>query len=380
MAKIGSKELIRDINSHLVLEIILNEGPISRANISTKVGLTKATVSAIVAELIEKKLVREIGSDDTSLGRKPILLEFCNENGNVISIDLAVDTITVFTSDLRGNHCGLKQYKNQFDKNTIILRLINLIDETIESLEDTPLGVVGISIAIHGVTYNNEILFAPYYDYSELPLAQEIEKRFGIPVCIENEANLLAIGERAFRRKNEDLVAISVHSGIGAGIIIDGNLHTGNNGLAGEIGHSIVVTDGRSCPCGNHGCLEQYASEKAVFKDFAEKKGVISVTIDEFVAAYNNHDEDAIYYTKEFSKYIAVAINNVFHSYNPDVIVINSLLVTYIPEVIDFIKSHFISRMSKFCELEPSGLQDSSILIGGVVLCMENYLGVNLLI
>ena len=63
MAKIGSKELIRDINSHLVLEIILNEGPISRANISTKVGLTKATVSAIVAELIEKKLVREIGSD-----------------------------------------------------------------------------------------------------------------------------------------------------------------------------------------------------------------------------------------------------------------------------------------------------------------------------
>lgn len=375
---VGSKELIRDINSHLVLEVILNEGPISRATISTKVGLTKATVSAIVSELIEKKLIREIGSDDTSLGRKPILLEFCNENGNVISIDLSVDTITVFTSDLRGNHCGIKQYKNQFDKNSIIIRLINLIDETLDAIEDTPLGVVGISIAVHGVVDNNNIVFAPYYDYTDLPLAKEIEEKFGIPVCIENEANLLAIGERAFRRKNENLIAVSVHTGIGAGIIIDGKLYPGHNGLAGEIGHSIVVADGSPCPCGNRGCLEQYASEKAVLRDFAEKKGVISVSLDEFVAAYNKMDADAITITDRFAKYISVGINNLVHSFNPDVIVINSLLVTYIPKLLDMIRSHLISRMSKYCLLEPSGLQDSSILIGGVVLCMENYLGVTL--
>lgn len=377
---VGSKELIRDINSHLVLEVILNEGPISRATISTKVGLTKATVSAIVSELIEKKLIREIGSDDTSLGRKPILLEFCNENGNVISIDLSVDYITVFTSDLRGNHCGLKQYKNQYDKSNIALRLINLIDETIEGLDDTPLGVVGITIAIHGVTNNNEIIFAPYYDYTGLPLANVIEEKFGIPVCIENEANLLAIGERAFRRVNENLVAMSVHSGIGVGIIIDGKLYKGHSGLAGEVGHSIIVAGGRQCPCGNEGCLEQYASEKAVLRDYAEKKGVISVTLDEFVAEYNKHDEDAIELINNFSKYISVAINNLHHSYDPDVIVINSLLITYIPELLSLIKSHSTSRMSKYINLEPSGLQDSSTLIGGVVLTIQNYLGVNLLI
>lgn len=377
---VGSKELIRDINTHLVLEVILNEGPISRATISTKVGLTKATVSAIVADLIEKKLIREIGSDDTSLGRKPILLEFCNENGNVISIDLAVDYITVFTSDLRGNHCGLKQYKNQFDKNMIIMRLINLIDETIETLEDTPLGVVGISIAIHGVTNNNEVIFAPYYDYTDLPIAKAIEDKFGIPVCIENEANLLAIGEHAFRRKNEDLVAFSVHSGIGVGIIIDGKLHKGHSGLAGEVGHSIIVAGGRPCPCGNMGCLEQYASEKAILRDYAEKKGVISVTLDEFVADYNRNDEDAKALIENFAMYISVAINNVHHSFDPDVIVINSLLVTYIPELLPMIKNNMVGRMSKFCVVEPSGLQDTSTLVGGIVLTMQNYLGVNLLI
>lgn len=377
---VGSKELIRDINTHLVLEVILNEGPISRATISTKVGLTKATVSAIVADLMEKKLIREIGSDDTSLGRKPILLEFCNENGNVISIDLAVDYITVFTSDLRGNHCGLKQYKNQFDKNMIIVRLINLIDETIETLEDTPLGVVGISIAIHGVTNNNEVIFAPYYDYTDLPIAKAIEDKFGIPVSIENEANLLAIGEHSFRRKNENLVALSVHSGIGVGIIIDGKLYKGHSGLAGEIGHSIIVAGGRACPCGNMGCLEQYASEKAILRDYAEKKGVISVTLDEFVADYNKNDKDAIELIKSFAMYISVAINNVHHSFDPDVIVINSLLVTYVPELLPMIKNNMVGRMSKLCVVEPSGLQDTSTLVGGIVLSMQNYLGVNLLI
>lgn len=375
---VGSKELIRDINSHLILETILNEGPVSRATVSTKVGLTKATVSAIVSELIDKQLIREIGSDDTSLGRKPILLEFCHENGNVISIDLGVDTITVFTSDLKGNHCGLKQYKNSYDKSNISIRLINLIDETIDSLSDTPLGVVGITIALHGIVLDNNIIFAPYYDYSDLPIAKDIEDKFGIPVSIENEANLLAIGERAFRKNSEDLVALSVHSGIGAGIIVDGKLHFGRNGLCGEIGHSIVVADGKPCPCGNNGCLEQYASEKAILKEYSARKGIVSITLDEFVSAYNHHDEDAIEIIKQFSTYISVGINNLLHTVDPDVIVINSLLVTYIPELIDMIKEKLQNRMSKYCKLEASSLQDSSILIGGIVLAMQNYLGVSM--
>ena len=87
----GSKELIRDINSHLILEIILREGKISRAALSKQSGLTKATVSAIVLELIEKNLVIEVGSDDTSMGRKPILLTFNASCGHVLSIDLNAD-------------------------------------------------------------------------------------------------------------------------------------------------------------------------------------------------------------------------------------------------------------------------------------------------
>ena len=136
----GSKELIRDINSHLVLEAVLNEGPISRAAMASKLGLTKATISAIVSELMEKQLVREIGSDDTSLGRKPILLEFCRENGHILSIDMGVNFITAFTSDLTCNDCGLKQFPNNYSRDNIISGLIYIINSCIEALPETPFG------------------------------------------------------------------------------------------------------------------------------------------------------------------------------------------------------------------------------------------------
>ena len=125
----GSKELIRDINSHLILEIILREGKISRAALSKQSGLTKATVSAIVLELIEKNLVIEVGSDDTSMGRKPILLTFNASCGHVLSIDLNVDTIAAMTSNLLGENCRLKQYPNTTDRDTILPLLISVIRE-----------------------------------------------------------------------------------------------------------------------------------------------------------------------------------------------------------------------------------------------------------
>ena len=97
----GSKELIRDINSHLVLETIVNNGTVSRADLSKMLGLTKATISSLVQLLIEEGLVIEIGSAQTEKGRKPILLDLNQREGHVISLDLSVDTITVLTCDLR---------------------------------------------------------------------------------------------------------------------------------------------------------------------------------------------------------------------------------------------------------------------------------------
>lgn len=375
----GSKELIRDINSHLVLETILNEGPISRAAISNKLGLTKATISTIVADLLEKQLVREIGSVDTSLGRKPILLEFCKEHGHIISVDLGVNLITIFTSDLKGNNCGLKQYGNNYSRYSVIDGVIELIAQTIRSLPPTLFGVVGICLGIHGVIHENQITFTPYYNYEQLPFAKKLEDFFHIPVTLENEANLSVLGEKSFCYNLPNMVGISIHSGIGIGIIIDNKLYTGFNGNAGEFGHSIVEANGRDCPCGNKGCLEQYASERAILHDYARLKKISSAYIDDFIAAHAAGDPDAVAMAEQFVRYISVGMNNLLNIFNPDVIVINSSFTMYIPDLITKIEAQLKNRMNKYCTLVPSGLQDISILLGGVCVCINRFLGVDYL-
>ncbi len=374
----GSKELIRDINSHLVLETILNEGPISRAAIAAKLGLTKATISAIVSELIEKKMVREIGSDSAALGRKPILLEFCRENGHILSIDLGVSAIVAFTSDLQGNHCGLKQYRNHFSRKTILEGLAGIIQKTMEGLPETPFGVVGICIGIHGTVYENEITFAPYYDYAGLPLAKTLTERFHVPVYLENEANLSVVGEQSYCFHARDMIGVSVHAGIGVGIIIGGQLYTGSHGNAGEFGHTIVEAHGRKCPCGNQGCLEQYASERAILNDYAKALAVKSVTIDRLIADYNARDAIAVSMIDRFVSYICVGINNLLNTFNPEVIVINSAFTIYIPDLTARIEAQLKNRMNA-CEIVPSGLQDTSILLGGVCVCIHHFSGVHYL-
>jgi hypothetical protein len=180
----GSKELIRDINTNLVLETIINHNTISRASIAKHLGLTKATISAIVQELINKKLVIEIGSDDTSLGRKPILLSLHKKAGYVICLDIGVDTTSALVSDLAGEDCSLKQIKTPRNTANMVNVLIDLI-ESMKLPKDAPYGLVGITLGIHGVITNNQVSFAPYYNLNGINLAEGLSSIFMLPYILK---------------------------------------------------------------------------------------------------------------------------------------------------------------------------------------------------
>ncbi|MDY3918308.1 MAG: ROK family transcriptional regulator [Candidatus Limivivens sp.] len=372
----GSKELIRDINSHLVLETIVNDGPISRADLSKKLGLTKATISSLVQLLIDENLVIEVGSAQTEKGRKPILLDLNQREGHVISLDLGVDTITVLTCDLRGTHCRLHQYPNNAAGKEILPLLKAILRQTIEGLPPTKCGIAGISLGIHGVTHQNQAVFTPYYSLEGLDLAGLLQEHFQIPVFMENEANLSVLGERTFSFDYPNMINISVHSGIGLGILIDDRLYTGKNGYAGEFGHTIVVPGGRPCPCGNRGCIEQYASERAILREISEKKSR-RITLDQFISLYTQKDADACHAMDEFILYMSVCINNILNTFNPDAIVINSSFIIYLPDIMKTLSASLRNRMDKYCTLLPSGLQDTAILLGGACVVIKNFLGID---
>lgn len=369
----GSKELIRDMNTQLVLGIIMNEGPISRASIAVKSGLTKATISAIVQILLDKYLVLEIGSDDTKKGRKPILLELNKNCGYIISVDLSTDYITVLTANLMGENCALKRYENDTTQDTIMDRLAEIIASTIVRIPDCVYGVVGIALSIHGVIHDNRIVFIPYSPYQDIDFAKNLEAHFHIPVILENEANLFVLGEWAYSFKTKNMLGISVHSGIGLGIIMNDHLITGQDGYAGEFGHTIIEIDGRPCPCGNLGCLEQYASERSLLKELSAVKGE-KICAEKFAGLYRQNDSDAINTMNLFVKYICIGINNLLHTFNPDIIVINSSFTMYFPEICDDITQHLQNTLKRYCHLAPSHLQDTAILLGGVYLCRQRFL------
>ena len=372
---IANQEMIRDNNRRQVLEYIANHPPISRAALAKKLNLTKATISNIVQELIDQRLVREIGSAQTSLGRKPILLEFHKKCGYAFSIDVHPSRIITLLTDLKGEDCRLKEYPFR-KEDDLLACLKKIISLTLPLCQDSRYKIVGISIGIYGVVQNNCIEFTPYYSLPIQNLAELLEEAFGIPITVENESNLSVLGESVFHSHCRNMIHLNVHDGIGMGILINGQLYRGQDGFAGEIGHTILFPDGKPCPCGNNGCLEQYASEKAILEEYAFLTGRTHITIDTFLREYQEQKPEALHMAELFVKYMSIAINNIINTFNIELVVLNSSFSNYIPDINKRIEEYLARHQNRGCRIISSRLQDISGLMGGICISVEHFLGI----
>lgn len=374
----GSSELIRDINTQSVIRTIIENEPTSRAKVAQALGITKATVSTIVQTLLDKELVLEgdnVMLSGTQKGRKAIPLTMNRSCGYIVSIDLGYEMVSVMTSNLLGGSCSLFRFATPATEEDLISRLILEIRKAEAELPDSRYGLIGIAIGVHGVVHHNKIIFLPYaaFHSDSLDLVTPLEEAFDVPVLMENEANLSVLGEWFHCHHTNEMLYISIHSGIGVGIIMRDQLVKGKNGFAGEFGHTIISANGRECPCGNHGCLEQYASERALFLELARRKG-FPVNADIYEQLYMKGDPDARALMEDFIFYISIGINNLLNSFNPDIIVLNTVLIRCRPTLCQDITDHLRNNMKKYCNLIPSTLQDTSILLGGVYLIQNQFL------
>lgn len=372
---IATQEMIRDNNRRLVLEYIVNNPPVSRADLSKHLKLTKATISAIVQDLLLQNLILEIGSAKTSLGRKPILLEFNQQYGYVLAIDVRPRQILTLTSDLKGENCHVREYPFSPEEQLFSI-LSGIIQETLKEYELKNRKILGISIGIYGVVQKNQVLFTPYYPLPDPDLGSLLEERFHIPVLVENEANLSVLGESAFHDNCRNMIHINVHDGIGMGILIDGHLYKGKDGYAGEFGHTILFPDGKPCPCGNRGCFELYASEKAILEEYGKQTRKEKVTIDEFLSDYSRKIPQAQDMMELFVKYMSIGINNLINTFNTDLIVLNSSFSNYIPDINSRIVEYLARHQNRDCSIIPSSLQEISGLMGGIRLSCEHFLDI----
>jgi predicted NBD/HSP70 family sugar kinase len=253
-------------NESLVLRAVYDYAPLSRADIARLTGLTRTTVSEVVGDLLEDGLVREIGRGRSRGGKAPILLEVIDDARYVVGLDLGEQRFVGALVNLRGAiRLNRAIDVANLDGDEALAAVYRLVDDLLAASPRPPLGIgVGTPGLVESTT--GTIRWAVNLDWQDLALGALLRDRYGLPVRVVNDSQAAAYAEYLFvdGPRVPNLVAIKVGRGIGAGIILGGELFQGDGFGAGEVGHVRIVDDGALCRCGRTGCLETVASSRAV--------------------------------------------------------------------------------------------------------------------
>jgi predicted NBD/HSP70 family sugar kinase len=271
------QEALRQHNLALVLQCIAADEPVSRAGISAVTGLTKTTVSSLVDDLVGAGLVTELGPEASGkIGRPGSALVLNRSRFVGIGLEINVDYIAVCVANLVGEVRSLRTRPrdNRGQSPTKVLgRAVRMTSNAITSAQAAGFTVAGLAVAVPGpVEIDRGLLrLAPNLGWVDVPVAEILADRLGtreLSVLVDNEANLAALGELWFGGHDglDDFVHVSGEVGVGAGIVIDGELFRGVRGFAGEVGHVTVQPNGPRCRCGARGCLEQLAGQEAILR------------------------------------------------------------------------------------------------------------------
>ncbi|MFD0828958.1 ROK family protein [Neobacillus sp. M.A.Huq-85] len=378
----GDAAYIKKINRSLIIRNIIKEGMISRADLSKVTALTRATISAQVADLLDEGLIIETQLEHNSVGRKPIMLSINSQAGYALGIDLDYGQLSFTLTDLLGQPISSISIQiNTIDYSEILQILISQIKKFQKDYSDSQYGIVGIVIAIHGLVSKEEVIhYVPRLKWDDLNLKGDLEKEIEIPIYLENNANLCSFAERVYLHHDTDnLLCATLYSGIGIGMMMKDEFFRGHDGYAGEAGHMIIVPEGKPCNCGNMGCWEKYASESSIFEYLSEKRKVKNLTYEQIQTWLDEGDEEVHNMLGKLIYYLAIGLNNMINMYNPDVIVLESELLRMYPDSLNKIKRNLTSSISHYRELIISDFGKKSVVLGACALAIKNFLDVPML-
>ncbi|WP_046472439.1 ROK family transcriptional regulator [Allosalinactinospora lopnorensis] len=279
-AGVSGQRAIRANNLGVVLRTVRRLAPCSRAEVAAAAGLTKSTVSSLVAELIEYGLLRESGATSVrKVGRPGLMLEVDESSVAAIGLEVNVDYLTVVALDLTGGELFSRHI--DFDARSAgpaasVCRMAGLIADSLVDPLLSQRRILGVGIAVPGLidTATGTVRNAPNLGWRDFPLGESLAASptapmlRGIPVLADNDVSLGVLAEHRHGHLagTPDLVYITGEVGIGAGLLADGVLLRGAGGYSGEIGHISLLPGGPACVCGRHGCLEALAGIEAILR------------------------------------------------------------------------------------------------------------------
>jgi len=369
-----NNENARTENIKKVISTLIAGETLSRADIAKKFSLNKATISDIIDKLIKDNLIKEIGlgySKPTG-GRKPILLQINKQAGIIFSFEFQYNKYRFMATYLDGELITKTTTNTEVNKNNVIKIVQNTVQDFLTNPKYNGYKVFGIGIAVHGIVESNKVVFAPYYDIYEIDIAGEIEKLVGIPVIIENEANLCAIFESAVNSLYRNLIAINISSGIGSGIVLDYHLYKGIMGDAGEAGHTTLYPNGRKCRCGKSGCFEQYCSKQALLKEYSSLRGISSPSLQDLKQDYIDKETEVMALIETYKNNLIVGLGNIVTLFSPEILILKSDIFIEFPDIFTDVKNS-LKQYNKNLQVSLTNWKEYSTLFGANILVLQNY-------
>jgi len=381
-------------NKRLVFQTIYSAGQISRASVARATQLTRPTVSSIVAELIAGGWVEEIGLDASGTGKPAMLLSVVDDARHLIGVDLANSEFRGAVVNLRGKiRQRLHREVRDREGEAALTLVYDLLDELVAS---TPQPLLGIGIGTPGLINSDEgiVHTSVNLDWQDLPLAELLRHRYKLPVYLANDSQAAALGEYTFGEHSYsgDLVVLKVGRGIGAGIVLKGQLFHGDGFGAGEIGHFQVVEGGEPCRCGSFGCLETVVSSRALVRQaqaiaHTNPQSILNTLVDApdeidtktVIRAFAAADPALHAMIANMGRYLGMTAAMLVSVLNPRDIVIAGTLAplgeALLAHVEQEMRARALGRLATQTRLSVSHLGDDIVILGAAAMLLDRELG-----
>jgi predicted NBD/HSP70 family sugar kinase len=393
--ELANQRAVRRHNLGVVLRHVAEHGPRSRATIALETGLNKTTVSSLVTELIGLDLLVERGLEQRgTVGRPGQVVELSDGGVVALGLEINVDYLAVRALDLTGGERDRRldaRDNRGVPEAEVLDRLAGLATESLDAVQAEGLRPVGATVAVPGLvdSAGGMLLVAPNLHWKDVAVADELHERLAgppFPLAADNEANLAALAElwEGTARGLNDVLYVSGEIGVGAGIIVSGELFRGAQGFGGEFGHMTIDPTGRPCACGSRGCLETLAGLEALLSGAGLEPANVAKTTGsgEPVATLASRaragDERALAALREGGRWLGIGIASASNLLNFQAVVLGGFfaqLATWLASPIAHeLETHVLAADWAIPRVLPSTLGPEAAVRGAAALSLRRVL------
>lgn len=385
---------IRRSNRLTVLQRIYTSPSITRQEIMAASDLSLASVGNMVTDLLNLGIVVEAGYLDSGGGRPRALLEINAAKGAFVGVDVAETYIHFELFDLGLAHQATVEHslhpeENQPDQ--IVDQIVRGVEELFQVSGVTREKVLGVGISVPGLVERSGgvSVFAPNWAWHDIPLAALLRRHIELPLFLDNPLKASAVAELWFGvgQKAQHVVILNLGTGVGAGVIANGEVYRGAANGAGEWGHTTIVLDGRPCRCGNAGCLEAYIGAPGIIQtlgEYAPDSPLLhphdqTATLAALAAAAARQDPVATKVIHATARYLGAGVVNIINLLNPEVVVLGSwvgmqLGPYLLPEISALVSQNALSHLLGDTPLQLCQLPHNPVSLGTATLALEGFL------